>query len=321
MTSTPVSIVAPLLMAIGGLSGCATPSRGEYTSTWSSEAQTSTLEVRPGLTLRYVRVGQGQPLVLLHPLRAQLDYFQKLVPLLQDRYTVYVVDLPGHGQSTIGRADYTEKLFRDAIVQFIGRLDLRDVLLAGESIGGVLALTAATEVPDRIARVVSINPYDYGESFGGGIRRSSGGWIIGFFSVFGSYTIEPRFLLDTVLEGGFQDPTKLPTELSREFYRTGLREGYRWVEYSLFKNWRTWVDARELYPKIKAPVTLVYSRHDWSTPAEWSRNRKAIPEVDLIQIPDTGHFSSLENPVEIANVIRGRPGSVRANRRPLGHAS
>ncbi len=186
------------------------------------------------------------------------------------------------------------------------------MVLVGESIGGVLALTVATEVPDRITRVISINPYDYGESFGGGIRRSSGGWIVGFFSIFGSYTIEPRFLLDTVLEGGFHDPEKLPAELARELYRTGLREDYRWVEYSVFKNWRTWVDARELYPKIKAPVTLVYSHYDWSTPAEWFRNQKVIPKADLVQIPDAGHFSSLEVPVEIANLIRGRTGSARS---------
>jgi len=312
MNLAQVSAAALLLMVVNGLSGCATPSRGEYSVRWNSETRTETVEVQPGLTLRYLRVGQGQPLVLLHTVRTQLDYFEKLVPLLRDHYTVYVVDLPGHGQSTIARVDYTEKLFREAIAQFIQKLDLRDVVLAGESIGGVLALTVATEVPDRITRVVSINPYDYGESFGGGIRRSSGGWIIGFFSIFGSYTIEPRFLLDTVLEGGLHDPAKLPAELAREFYRTGLREDYRWVEYSVFKNWRTWVDARELYPKIKAPVTLVYSHYDWSTPAEWFRNQKVIPKADLVQIPDAGHFSSLEVPVEIANLIRGRTGSARS---------
>jgi pimeloyl-ACP methyl ester carboxylesterase len=311
MNSAQISAAALLLIVANGLSGCATPSRGEHTSRWNPEAPTQTVEVQQGLTLRYLRVGQGQPLVLLHTVRTQLDYFQKLVPLLQDDYTVYVVDLPGHGQSTIARVDYTEKLFRDAIAQFIEKLDLRDVVLAGESIGGVLALTVATEVPNRITRIVSINPYDYGESFGGGIRRSSGGWIIGFFSIFGSYTIEPRFLLDTVLEGAFHDPTKLPAELAREFYRTGLREDYRWVEYSVFKNWRTWVDARELYPKIKAPVTLVYSHYDWSTPAEWFRNQKVIPKVDLVQILDAGHFSSLERPREIANVILGKSSIAR----------
>ena len=115
-----------------------------------------------------------------------------------------------------------------------------------------------------------------------------------------------------MLEGGFHDPAKLPAELARELYRTGLREDYRWVEYSVFKNWRTWVDARELYPKIKAPVTLVYSHYDWSTPAEWFRNQKVIPKADLVQIPDAGHFSSLEVPVEIANLIRGRTGSARS---------
>ena len=142
MKSAQISTAALMLMVVNGLSGCATPSRGEHTSRWSSEARTETVEVQKGLTLRYLRAGQGQPLVLLHTIRTQLDYFQKLVPLLQDHHTVYVVDLPGHGQSTIARVDYTEKLFREAVAQFIEKLDLRDVVLAGELIEHVISTFA-----------------------------------------------------------------------------------------------------------------------------------------------------------------------------------
>lgn len=84
-------------------------------------------------------------------------------------------------------------------------------------------------MPDRVARAVALNPYDYGEEFGGGIRRSNNGWIIGFFNVFGKYTIEPKFLFAAVFRGGFHDLSKLPPDLLHEFYRTGLRDGYRAV--------------------------------------------------------------------------------------------
>lgn len=61
-----------------------------------------------------------------------------------------------------------------------------------------LALTVSVDQPDRVKRVVSLNPYDYGETFGGGIRRSSNGWMVGMFNVFGSYTLEPRFVAAAV---------------------------------------------------------------------------------------------------------------------------
>ena len=42
-------------------------------------------------TLRYRQVGSGPPLVLMHTLRTQLDYFQKIVPALQERLARLVV--------------------------------------------------------------------------------------------------------------------------------------------------------------------------------------------------------------------------------------
>jgi pimeloyl-ACP methyl ester carboxylesterase len=73
-------------------------------------------------------------------------------------------------------------------------------VLVGESIGGVLALTASPELPGRVARVYSLNPYDYGESFGGGMRRSRFGFIVALFAVFGPFTLELRGLLSLVLQ-------------------------------------------------------------------------------------------------------------------------
>jgi pimeloyl-ACP methyl ester carboxylesterase len=154
-----------------------------------------------------------------------------------------------------------------------------------------------------VRRAIALNPYDYGERFGGGIRRSKNGWIIGFFSVFGGYTIEPSFLLSAVLRGGFRDPSKLPEDLLTEFFRTGQRPGYRRVEYSTFKNWQTWIDARNLYSQITIPVTLIYSRDDWSRPEERERNRLAIRNAELVNIDNAGHFSSLETPHNLFRII------------------
>ena len=74
----------------------------------------------------------------------QLEYFRALAPLLAEKFAVYAVDLPGHGHSPIDRtAQYDEPHMRKGIVGFLEALDLRDVTIVGESIGAVLALTAA----------------------------------------------------------------------------------------------------------------------------------------------------------------------------------
>jgi pimeloyl-ACP methyl ester carboxylesterase len=49
--------------------------------------------------LRYLTGGRRAPLVLLHTVRTQAEHFRELIALVQDRYTVYALDLPGMGYS------------------------------------------------------------------------------------------------------------------------------------------------------------------------------------------------------------------------------
>src|SRR5437868_911632 len=72
------------------------------------------------------------------------------------------------------------------------------------------------------------------------------------------------------------------------------RAGYRRMEYSLFANWRTWVDARAFYSQVKVPITLVYGDDDWSTPADRAGTAAALHVASPITLPATGHFASLE---------------------------
>jgi pimeloyl-ACP methyl ester carboxylesterase len=302
-----LAALAPSLLL--ACAGCTAAPPRELASSWTGGDATRSITLEDGVSLRYLKTGNGPPLVLLHTLRTQLDYFQRIIPALRERYTVYAIDLPGHGRSSIPGARYDEPFFRKSVAALLRGLDLRDVTLAGESIGGTLALTVAATDPGRIRRVVSINPYDYGERFGGGIRRSAGGWIIGFFAAFGPYTPEPAFLLSRVIRGGFDDASKAPDDLLEELHSSGSREGFRAAEYSLFSHWRSWLAARELYGAVRVPVTLVYSSGDWSLPAEREANRRRLAGARRVEIAGAGHFVSLERPDEVVAAIDRDAGS------------
>ncbi len=264
------------------------------------------------MSLRYKKAGSGKPLVLMHTIRTQLEYFDKIVPILTQHFTVYTVDLPGHGYSSIDtHAAYDEPYFRAAVVSFIEKLDLRDVTLVGESIGAVLALTVASTLPDRVKAVVASNPYDYDQRYGDGVRRGNlfaniaiGGYAVPVFGAVNA-ALENRLFLRWVLNGGFYDKRNLPRDLLSEFDRVGQRRGYRYVERKTFAGWRLWSEARALYKGINAPVTFIYGDHDWSTPEERRRNADELPKARLITLQQTGHFGALERPRQIANIIVG----------------
>ncbi len=264
------------------------------------------------MSLRYKKAGSGKPLVLMHTIRTQLEYFDKIVPILAQHFTVYAIDLAGHGYSSVDtHAAYDEPYFRAAVVSFIEKLDLRDVTLVGESIGAVLALTVASTLPDRVKAVVASNPYDYDRRYGDGVRRGNlfANIAIGSYAVplFGAVNaaLENKLFLRWVLSGGFYDKRNLPRDLLSEFDRAGRRRGYRYVERKTFAGWRSWSGARAHYKDIKAPVTLMYGDHDWSTPEERRRNAVDLPKARLITLQQTGHFATLERTRQIADIIVG----------------
>src|SRR6266508_447281 len=115
-----------------------------YTTTWSHGRGEVRFFTRPdGSRLRYYTAGTGPPLVLMHTVRTQLDYFQRVIPRLWDHYTIYAVDLPGMGWSDIvPGARYEEPELRAAVVEFVSGLNLQDVTLAGESLGAALAFNS-----------------------------------------------------------------------------------------------------------------------------------------------------------------------------------
>lgn len=264
------------------------------------------------MSLRYKKAGSGNPLVLMHTIRTQLEYFDKIVPILAQHFTVYAIDLAGHGYSSIDtHAAYDEPYFRAAVVSFIEKLDLRDVTLFGESIGAVLALTVASTLPDRVEAVVASNPYDYDRRYGDGVRRGNmfaniviGSYAVPFFGAVNA-ALENNLFLSWVLSGGFYDKRNLPRDLLSEFDRVGRRRGYRYVERKTFAGWRSWSAARAHYKDLKVPVTFIYGDHDWSTPEERRRNADELPKARLITLQQTGHFATLERPRRIADVIVG----------------
>jgi pimeloyl-ACP methyl ester carboxylesterase len=257
-------------------------------------------------TLRYLKAGAGAPLVLLHTVRTQAEHFRSLIPLVSDRYTVYALDLPGMGYSEIvPGASYQEPAMRAGVERLLTELDLQDVTLVGESMGAVLALTAAADLPERVRRVVAVNAYD----FRGGIARSSllarlvvGGVLApGVGPVVAG--VEPRPIFRKLLQGGLVDKTALREDYLDELLQVGARPGYPTVARGVYQALPSLIAARSRYSEVKAPIHLVYGEKDWSRPSDRKANKELLPAADFMQVPGAGHFIALERPDVPADLL------------------
>ena len=273
---------------------------------WAPNIPIETINI-DGTKLRYIKSGKGPVLVLLHTLRTQLDLFEKVVPELSKHFTVYALDYPGHGYSDIPQTRYDAAFFTETVEGFLDKLDLRDVTLAGVSIGGSVALIIAARRNPRVARVVAINPYDYARGRGMGRAGLFGAFVTyaALVPVIGETVMRLRnsLIMDAVLRGGVADANNIPPALLKEMYLVGNRpEHYRGF-LSLLRNAESWDTATKDYGRIQMPILLIWGDQDWARPVEREHDRMLIPGVEMTTLAGGGHFLPLDRPRELTEAI------------------
>jgi pimeloyl-ACP methyl ester carboxylesterase len=280
-----------------------------YTATWCKDGEIGYVALSGGARVRYLRVGVGPPMVLMHTVRTQLDHFQFVIPRISDAFTVYALDFPGMGWSDIVLgARYDEAALRAAVVRVIEDLDLSGVTLAGESMGATIALTTSVDLGDRVRRIVAFNTYDFAD----GIKRANllARLVIGNIRLPGWGPIFARLegkpLLGGILRGGLHDPRRLPDHYLSELRRVGRRPGYPVVARAIYRNLESLIAARERYARINVPVTLVYGDEDWSRPSDRQANIESVPGARDFVLRGIGHFAALEAPDDVAQILLRR---------------
>jgi len=117
------------------------------------EARThlGTIEVRD--------VGAGPVILFLHLVLAEASHWDKMVPLLADRFRCILPTLPmgAHRVPADAGADLSPGGLARAVSDLMDHLDVSDVTLVGNDSGGAIAQVVATNHPERLARVVLTN--------------------------------------------------------------------------------------------------------------------------------------------------------------------
>jgi abhydrolase domain-containing protein 6 len=122
--------------------------------------QTARISTRDGKwDIRYHKSGRGPYMLLLHGIGANLFCWRRLIPLLNAQYTVVALDLPGFGASSkLPGAAYGLDEQSDRLAAFCAALGIGKFYLAGNSMGGNIALWHAAQFPGQCLGCVVIAP-------------------------------------------------------------------------------------------------------------------------------------------------------------------
>ena len=122
--------------------------------------QAFTLKSTDGVSIAYESHGNGSTaIVFVHGWSCDRSYWKGQIEYFAKDYTVVTIDLGGHGESGLGRSDWTIYSFGNDVADVINELKLERVVLIGHSMGGDVIADAALALPGRVAGLVLVDVY------------------------------------------------------------------------------------------------------------------------------------------------------------------
>jgi pimeloyl-ACP methyl ester carboxylesterase len=111
-----------------------------------------------GVPIVYQVQGKGDiALVLVHCWCCDRSFWEAQVPELAKHYQVVTLDLAGHGESGQDRKEWTIQAFGQDVAAVVNQLKLKKVVLIGHSMGGPVAVEAASLLPGQVIGIIAVD--------------------------------------------------------------------------------------------------------------------------------------------------------------------
>jgi len=249
--------------------------------------------------------GSGTPLVLLHGLGGTWHIWKPVLALLEEHHQVIAPTLPGHhgGPGLSGHAEVTVAAVADALIADLNRRGVYSAHVAGNSLGGWLALELARRGFAR--SVVALSP--------AGAWRSNADYRAVSLPFRISYFLMPLILLFTTL---FLDSAWLRRGLGRQTMEHGHRIAASEFRASLIAFTRTAILPTLLstmgrdgpIAPLDAAGTLIriaWCRLDRVIPFEryGKPMLERVPQAEYVEISAAGHVPMYDDPPQVARTI------------------
>lgn len=252
-----------------------------------------------GLNVHYRDEGAGEPLVLLHGWAASLHTWEGWAERLEEDFRVIRLDLPAFGLTgPAAGADYSMDYYVEFLDHFLSSLDIDEVYIAGNSLGGGITWFYAAKHPEKVKKIILLDAAGY-EMEGPSITRLASPGIIRA----AIRHISPRYAIRFLVKQVYGDKEKVTEETVSRYYRLLLREGNREV---LFKPLDKTMDqnkegVQKLLNSIGIPALIMWGEKDAWIPLDLARRfERDIPNARLITYETAGHIPMEELPEETA---------------------
>ena len=127
------------------------------------EPKTATYAEVNGVRIRYLDVGQGPPVVLIHGFASSLETWNGVVPALAKTHRVIALDLKGFGWSGRPEGDYSPRAEAELVFGLLDQRGVDRAAVVAHSWGASVALEMALAKPARVTRMALYDAWIYEE--------------------------------------------------------------------------------------------------------------------------------------------------------------
>lgn len=247
-----------------------------------------------GVTLRYLEVGSGPAVVLLHGFGSSLDIWRPILPALSARHRVLAVDLKGFGWSGRPAGDYSPGAQAELVLALLAVRGVERAAVVGHSWGASVALAMALAAPETAERLALISAYALEQQVPNLFRwaRLDGLGELLFGLLHGRRVAESLPL-------AFHDRTYLTREQIERIERELRLPGTAAAHLAAVRGQR-YAAIEAHYHRVAAPSLLLWGRDDAVTPLRFGRRlARVLPGAELVVYPRCGHAPMIEARAEL----------------------
>ena len=260
-----------------------------------------------GLGLHYLdydTIGEraGRPSMLcVHGGAAHGHWFDYVAPFFNSRYHVRALDQRGHGESDwVDPPAYSYKDYASDLAQVADKLDLRDFVLVGHSMGGMVSLVYAATYPGRVSKLVIVDTSmklsedrlasmrDRGSR--PGTSYATREELVARYKMLPAGTLAKPEVI-----------RHMAAHSARQFPDGTWRHRFDRNVYAI----REALDGMHYWERIKIPALLIKGdRSPRITPEIYAGVKARCPQAELAVVSDSEHHVTLDNPAGFAHALQ-----------------
>jgi pimeloyl-ACP methyl ester carboxylesterase len=256
----------------------------------------------------------ASPIVLIHCFSCAINWWNRMMPLLDKAHRVVAVDLLGHGGSEKPDSGYSIPDQANLVAEAMARLGVSHATVVGHSLGGGVAVALAEQSPALVARLVIIDSRASPDE-GGGLGTLAN---LAFVPVIGQalWRIKPDFSirdgLGVAFAPGFEVPDEFVQDVRRMTY-TAYEESHEALD--------DYTSEESLADRIAAtrkPLLVIMGEEDQiikDPKAAAAAYQAAVPTAFTDVIEGVGHSPNVEEPNLTSELVLGFAGPPNAGRK------